>query len=259
MKVERFLDPARVWLLIRNAVVLNRSSLFVIAAAAAGVLLLISLVDAFGPCRPNLHTVLYLNLLFLGGLFLTSRIYRELHDPVLGIAWLLLPASLLEKTLARILLTTAVFIAGSMALYFLLSIVSEGVNTLLFNRRHPLFSPFDTVVLKGALAYTAIQAPFMVGAVYFRKHALSKTVLILLGFSLLLGLGVLVAARLIFWNHATGWDIATLIHRADFHAVWRPLSNVGRMAAFTAKVIFWVVLPLVSWTICYFRLRETER
>lgn len=79
--------------------------------------------------------------------------------------------------MSRILLTTVEFVAGSMLLYLGFSIISEGVNLLLFGRHHLVFLPFDPLVLKGAMSYTALQAPFLLGAVYFRKHALSKTVL----------------------------------------------------------------------------------
>ena len=121
MQAEHFFRPKRVFLLIRNVLVLNRSSIALITAAVASILLLVSLLDALGECRPELHQELYLLVLFSGGILLTSRSFKELHDPVKSLPWLLLPASLLEKTLARILLTTAVLIGGSMLFYFVFS------------------------------------------------------------------------------------------------------------------------------------------
>ncbi len=250
---------SRIYLLVRNAVLLNRSSIAIVAAAAAGVLLLISFVDAFGACRAELHRNLYLVVLFLGGLLLTSRSFKELHDPVKGISWLLVPASLLEKTLAWLLLTTLVFILGSMGFYLAFSVISEGLNMLAFGRRHFLFFPFDPFVLKGALSYTAIQAPFFLGAVYFRKHALSKTILALLTFSLMLGLGVLVVARVLFWGQGIAWDFEAVFAGTDLSEKWAQLANLGKTAAVAAKSLFWAVVPFVCWTTCYFRLKETER
>ncbi|MCG6910580.1 MAG: hypothetical protein LJE94_10715 [Deltaproteobacteria bacterium] len=259
MQAKPDFQPTRVFLLIRNALVLNRSSIAVTTAAVGGVLMLVSLLDVLGQCRPGLHRNLFLLVLFSGGTLVTSRSFKELHDPIKGLPWLLLPASLLEKTLARILLTTVVVIAGSMVFFFFFSLISEGVNTFLFNRRHALFQPFDPLVLKGAMTYTAAQAPFLLGAVYFRKHALSKTTLGMLGFTVLFSLGVYVAARLIFGGHLSGLEFDDLFTGAGYDLEWSALSGLGRAAIITGKVIFWLVLPLVSWTACYFRLKETER
>ena len=151
------------------------------------------------------------------------------------------------------------YVAGSMLLYLAFSVVSEGLNLLLFGRHHTLFFPLDPGVLKAALSYSAIQAPFLLGAVYFRKHALSKTVLCFLALSLLFGLGVLVAVWILFGGRWVGMDFEALFAGTDFSAAWIQLANVGRMAAGIGKVIFWLVIPIVCWTICFFRLKETER
>ena len=259
MQAESVFQLTRVFLLVRNTLVLNRTAIAVTTAAVGSILMLVSLLDALGQCRPGMHQKLFLLVLFLGGILVTSRSFKELHDPVKGLAWLLLPASQLEKTLARILLTTVVLIAGSMLFFFIFSLVSEGVNTLLAGRRHTLFQPFDPLVLKGAMTYTAIQAPFLLGAVYFRKHALSKTILAMLGFSVLFCLAVFVAARILFGEQLSGLEFDDLFTGAGYGVERARLSGLGRAAALAAKVFFWFALPLVSWTTCYFRLKETGR
>ncbi len=259
MSTERTFRPKRIALLIRNAILLSVSSIAIVSAALGGVLLVVSALDAWGSGRPGLHRYLYLFVLFNGGLILTSRSYRELHDPLQGLSWLLLPASLLEKTLARIALTTLVLVAGSMLLYLVFSVVSEGLNLLLFDRRHPLFFPFDPLVLKGVLLYMAIQAPFLLGAVYFRKHALSKTVLSLLGFLLLLALGILLGARLILGSPFGTMNAEALLDAADPGAVWMRLGRIGSAAGIAGKTVLLGVMPLICWATCYFRLKETER
>lgn len=259
MNTLKTIDPRRLYLLTRNLILLKRSSIAIVSAAMAGVLLFISLIDAMGDCHQRMHQNLYLIVLFFGGILMTSRSFKALHDPVRGLFWLLLPASMFEKILTQILSTTIVYVAGSMLLYFIFSMVSEGLNTLLFNCRHLLFNPFDTVVLKGALTYMAIQAPFLVGAAYFRKHALSKTVLSLLGLSSLLGLAVLAAVLIIFGTFGNGFDVDAFSGEMDYGTAWAYLEPVARTAAGMARAILWVVLPGVCWTICYFRLKETER
>lgn len=259
MPVERSFQPKRIYLMLRNALVLNRSSIVVVSASVAGVAILISFLDALGACRPLLHRNLYLVVLISGGLLFTSRSFRSLHDPIQGLSWLLLPASQLEKTIVRILLTTVIYVAGSMLLFVVISMVSEALNQMLLGRHHGLFAPTDPLVLKSALTYIAIQAPFLVGAAYFRKHALSKTILVLIGFSVLLTMGIFAALRIIFGSQWSSTDFERTLDGADLGIAWEQLMQIGCTAAGTAKVLFWVVIPLVSWTICYFRLKETER
>ena len=54
-------------------------------------------------------------------------------------------------------------------------------------------------------------------------------------------------------------DFDRISDGADLGIAWEQLMQIGCTAAGTAKVLFWMVIPLVSWTICYFRLKETER
>jgi len=246
MTVEAYFKPERVYLLVRNAIVLNRSSILVITSALAGVLILISLFDAYGGCRQTFHRNVFLTVFFPGGILLTTRIFKALHDPVKGFSWLLLPASVLEKTLTCILLTTLVYMAGGMMFYLVFSLVSEGLNMLVFHSRHPLFNPFDRLILNSMQTYVSIQAPFLIGAVYFQKHALSKTILALFFSVVIFGIGILLAARIIFGD--------ALSRLMEYNSI--PTFDSSLMNA--VKVFFGFAVPLISWIICYFRHKETE-
>jgi hypothetical protein len=225
-----------------------------ITAALGSILFLLSLFDAYGNCSPMFHRNAYLVIFFPGGIFLTTRAFRELHDPVKGYSWLLLPASSLEKTLSRILLTTLVYYFGSLVIYLLFSLLSEGINMLVLQRCHFMFNPFDLVIIKSMGVYMAVQAPFLTGAVYFKKHTLSKTILFLTFSVLIIGVGILIAIRLIFGEGFFWWNVQDIFYSNevdDFTAVGSGVIN-------TAKVFFWFAVPSVSWIICYFRYRETE-
>jgi hypothetical protein len=263
MKTAQIFKPERVYLLIRNPIVLNRSAILIVSGAFGGILLFISAIDAFGACRPRLHQGLYLGILYVGGFILTSRIFKELHDKIRGPFWLLVPASVLEKTVSRIALTTVVYIAASMLMYFVFSLISEGFNSLLFNRNHPFFNPFDRRILKGVAFYFVLQSPLLVGAIYFRKHALSKTVLAFLGYSFVFFLIFLVATRLIFGSYFGGLipGLESIMDQLEFdHSMmWMGVQRLGRAAMSTWRIILWVIVAPLCWTICYYRLKETER
>lgn len=254
MQNEKAFQPARVYLLIRNTLILNRSSIVTVSAALSVLLFLISLVDAYGNTNLLFHRNLYLAVFFPSGILLTSRIFKGLHNPITGTQWLLLPASILEKTLSRILITTVVYMAGSLIVYFVFSIVSEGINRAVVSRSHDLFNPFDPVVLKSMLTYLTVQSPFLAGAVYFQKHTLSKTILSLFCFLFILGIGTGSAAWIIFGEQLPGFDFQSLFYSIEDN----DFTLFSRRLLLAIKGFLWFGVPMVSWTICYFRLKETE-
>lgn len=254
MQGKESLNPVKVYLLVRNAIVLNRSSILFITAALAGILFFLSLLDTYGNCSPMFHRNAYLAIFFPGGILLATRAFRDLHDPIKGYSWLLLPASSLEKILSRVLLTTLVYSFGSLVIYLLFSLFSEGINMLVLQRCHSMLNPFDPVIIKSMGIYIAVQAPFLTGAVYFKKHALSKTILFLTFSILIIGVGILIAMRIILGEGFSWWNVKEIFYNNevdDFTAVGSGMIN-------TAKILFWFAVPSVSWIICYFRYRETE-
>jgi hypothetical protein len=254
MQGKQFLNPTRVYLLIRNAIVLNRAAILFTSAALAGLLSILSLFDTYGNCAPMFHRNAYMVIFFPVGILLTSRAFRQLHDSITGYSWLLLPASSLEKTLSQILITTLVYSLGSLVIYLLFSLFSEGINMLVLRRCHSMFNPFDSVIITSIGVYMAIQAPFLIGAVYFKKHALRKTILVLTFSVLIIGVVLLIATQIIFGKEFFWLNVKDIFYSdayGDFTAVGLSVIN-------TAKVLFWFAVPLVSWIICYFRCRETE-
>jgi hypothetical protein len=254
MHTEKFIHPKNVYLITRNTLILKRSSILVILAAMGGVLVLLSFLDAYGNLSAHFHRNLYLLIFFTMGLFLTGRTFTELHDPVKGYAWLLLPASNLDKTVSRVLLASVIYWIGSLLFYLLCALVSEGLNTVVLDRRHLLFNPLDPVLLYGALTFFSIQAPFLIGAVYFKKHALSKTVLALFGTLFFLGICIAAATWLILGGQVSGMDVRNLFYSWEHEG----LTPRGQALMVVVKVFFWLVVPAVSWVVCFYRHKETE-
>ena len=255
--------PARCWLLVRNALLLNRSAILIVSAAIGGVSLIISGMDALTACRPGFHQGLYLAILYVGGLIVTSKSFNELHHPQKGTAWLVLPASSLEKFASRWLLSTCICVIGTLIIYFFFSVISEGLNALLFGGRHPLFQPFDGTVMKGIALYFVLQAPFLAGAVTFRKHALSKTLLVFIVYTFIFSFVVILAVRILFSSHFDGMLFSDgFIHRLPevmFGDLSTSTGKIGRIGLWTWRILFWAVAAPVFWTIGYYRLEETER
>ena len=263
MRTQEIFHLRRFYLLIRNGIVLNQSTLLIVSAAVGGILIFLSAIDAFLGYRPRFHQGLYLGVLYVGGLIVTSRIFKDFHDTLKGPAWLLIPASPLEKISSRIALSTVIYVITSMLIYFGLSLLSEGFNWMLLRRHHPLFNPFDAKVLQGVALYFVFQAPLLVGAVYFQKHSLSKTILVLLGYTFVLFVIVGISAWLIFGDYLNGLlpNLEMLIEQigATDDTIFASIGRLGKAALWTWRIIFWAIIPPLCWTICYYRLRETER
>ena len=263
MKTQNVFHPTRFYLLIRNGIVLNKSAILIVSAAVGGVLFFLSALDVFLGYRPGFHQGFYLGVLYVGGLILTNRIFKEFHDTVKGPAWLLIPASLLEKASSRIALSTVIYVITTMLIYFVFSLLSEGFNWLLFRRYHPLFNPFDQLVLHGVALYFVLQAPLLIGAIYFQKHSLSKTILALLGYTFVFFVVVVIAMWLIFGNYFDGVlsSLETLIEQPgiSYESIDANIERLGRVALWIWRIIFWALIPPLCWTICYYRLKETER
>jgi len=263
MRTQDIFHPTRFYLLIRNGIVLNKSTLLIVSAAVGGILLFLSAIDVFLGYRPRFHQGLYLGVLYIGGLIVTSRIFKDFHDTVKGPAWLLIPSSLLEKVSSRIALSTAIYVITTLLIYFGFSLLSEGFNWLLFRRHHPLFNPFDQWVLHGVALYFVLQAPLLVGAIYFQKHSLSKTILALLGFTFVSFVVVGIATWLIFGDYFHGLlpNLETLIEKTGTSddAIIENMGRLGSVALLIWRIIFWALIPPLCWTICYYRLKETER
>lgn len=263
MRTQNRFSPWRFYLLVRNGIVLNKSAILIVSAAAGAILLSFSILDTFAGYRPGFHQWIYLGVLYVGGIIVTSKIFKGLHDTVKGSAWLLIPASLLEKASSRIVLSTVMVVVTTMLVYFGFSLISEGFNWLLFRRHHPLFNPFDPLIIHGVALYFVLQAPFLVGAIYFRKHPLSKTILALLGYTFVFFVAVIFAIWMIFGNYFDGLlpGLEMLFEQTGtaFESITTNIMKLGSVSFWIWRIIFWAVIPLLCWTICYYRLKETER
>jgi len=68
---------------------------------------------------------------------------------------------------------------------------------------------------------------------------------------------------LIFGDYFDGLlpSLETLIEQTGAYddAIIANIEILGRVALWIWRIIFWALIPLLCWTICYYRLRETER
>lgn len=264
--INRF-SLRRFFLLVRNDLYLNQSLFLISAAAVFGSLFIFSGLHMYLYTHmPNsisvpkdFYITAYPLFLFACGAVITAKIFNEVNDEIKGPVWLSLPASMLEKFTSRLFLTTILFIIAMMALFFLTSLISESLNPLMFGPSHSIFNPFNKEALISASKYFIGQSFFLLGAIYFKKNALMKTVLSLAVYDIFLGIIVSSGGRILFretsfvnnFSNPSGILSEIIIKNSMVPQDWNIEKNLY-------YIVFWYLLTIVCWGIAYIRLKEAE-
>jgi len=233
---------------LRNDVMRNYRSVLVVSGTAALVMLLISIAGAArGEVGEGLrfYRIFFFIVLFAWGTTATSGSFSDMHGRSTNLAFLLLPASALEKTLSRLVLHTVGLVAYLLVFTTVLSWGLEGLNLASFGVRRTFFSPFDSLVWTLMPYFVCTQALFFLGAVWFRKVHFVKTV----GVTVAIVLGLCAFALLVSWLlfGAMGW---TTNDGDAFRAFdWVPDA---------ATIAYFYVLPPLCWFVAWLRVTEMQ-
>jgi hypothetical protein len=195
--------------------------------------------------------------LFVSGTLLSSNAYGSLREDTSAGAWLTLPASIFEKFISRLFLTSIGYVLATALIYFIISALSEGINRILFNYSHPLFNPFVTRLWIPMTVYLVVQSVFLTGSIFFRRFAFVKTLLFLLILCLALVLFFMLSLKIIMGGQFGalsdhGLGIAWNMLASDW------LLQVKDTLAQITGTLFWGILAPFCWVVSYFRLREFE-
>jgi hypothetical protein len=178
------LSMQRLAFVLRSDLMRVYRSVLLISGTAALVALVVSLIGAYdGDVGDGVtfYRAFFIATMFAWGTIATSVCFNDLHGRATNTAFLLLPASALEKTLSRLLLYTVGIIAYLLLFTMLLSWVLEGINTVWIGDRRELFSPFDGVGWTLVPHFLVAQALFFLGSAWFRKVQFVKTVATVIG------------------------------------------------------------------------------
>ncbi len=246
--MKQTLSAHRLWFLVRSDFLSGYRVAALFAGTMAGIVFLISLSEGSGISQdPWFHREHFGYMLFIWGIWVTSRAFRPLQDKTLREAYLLLPASSLEKLLARLFAVTAGLVLFLLTFSTILSFVIECFNLLYFGNRRPFFNVLDPEVWHLIGVYIVVQAPFFLGAVWFRRASFLATSLTLVVLCVLLAVVWLVALRIAFGG--MGWDVWNMF---DVLKVWH-FAKGGIL-----QTILLTLLPLALWCIAWLRLKEAQ-
>ncbi len=241
------LSAQRLAAVLRNDLVRLYRSALLISGTVALVALVVSLAGAYDGDvgqTPTFYRVFFIAALFAWGTIATSVCFTDMHGRATNVAFLLLPASALEKTLSRLLIHTVGFTAYLLVLTTVLSWLLEGINVLWIGERREFFLPTDAVAWMLVPHFLVAQALFFLGAAWFRKVHFVKTV----GAVLAIQIGLTAIAAFLGW---------TLGRTACMNANCEQFVMFDWIAD-AAPVAYFYLLPPFCWFVAWLRVTETQ-
>lgn len=233
-----------------------------LAVAAAGVLVIVlSLLVLWQGGGEKFHEVLFPLLFIPGGYVLASRAFSDMHRKETIQHFLLLPAGSVEKTLSRLLFTGPGYIVLAAAGYTVASMLSFLAASLIFPDPIAPFNPLSAEAL-GLYAHMLVtQSFFFLGAAWFRKNQLIKTILMLAAFGFAVSLWGFISVRLVFWDYFSGLfrpDMNLHFDVGDIGALPGYSYRLVKAGELAANIIYWALLAPFCWVLAWMRVKEAE-
>lgn len=251
--MNEHISMQRLWWLLRADFTAGYRLLLMVSGTLAGIILIAALLP-IGDARVSQSYFVswYGAMLLIWGLIASSRAFGELHDKTRNEAYLLIPASPIEKTLARLLPITVGLGVYLLALTCIASLLVAAAFRLFGAETGvELFNPLDPELRRPIAVYLLIQPLYFLGASWFRRRHFIKTTLVVTLASVVLVLFLQPTMRLIF-DLEDGVDAFYLFTRAALH-----YEELGRSFE-TLRIFVAVLLPAACWSIAWLRVRETQ-
>ena len=249
--------------IIKRELLEKKRLLLIYATAVTLILLIQELFDAFIawqtqfilPAAENYSGTFSL-FLFVGGLILTSTIFaQDLFNKSAQHNYLMLPASQLEKFLAKGLITAVGYPVVLALLFGISSVCIELITRMFFGNPIILFNPFSLATLQQIGHYLAIQSVFLLGATYFRKAHFVKTVLAIGLLGIIVGLYTAALMRIAFAPYMEQLRSMQII--VDSSAIQDHQTLFG-VLEWVGSIFYWLIIPLFCWFTAYQRVKEVE-
>ncbi|MBT4287510.1 MAG: hypothetical protein HOD92_09225 [Deltaproteobacteria bacterium] len=248
-KVINFNFKRLVWLIRNDLQVQFKSSLVIIVAITSG-LTLISLLSKLDYRLFSLHNYSFKILLIFGGYLLTASAFKTLHQRNQVGFYLSLPASILEKFISRLLLTSVGYIAGLSLLFFVFSVLAAGLSNLLSDNTLPVFNPLNQENLELMALYLITQSLFLVGAIQFKSMHFIKTVATT-WFTIMI---LIIFTAFILWLI---FDTTLNTQQFDFSRIDINLSSLGSVTTVLEYLFYFGFAPF-CWLMAFLKLRKYE-
>jgi hypothetical protein len=254
----------KIFLLTKRDLLTHYRTILITSVAVAGFVIFASAVSALNRGGETFHLRMYFLLLYLGGFIFSSRAFREAYNSQRSCSYMTLPGSPLENFIERALLTSLGYVLGALGVYSLIALISEGLNRILIGYTHLLLNPVSRTYLIGAAVYLVIQGVFLAGAVFFKKNAFIKTILMVTVLAILLLVVIIITARIITPAYVQG-DTRVKVQVQSLRELAMLLGTseggpffAGRTIWLVLRILFWAVLAPFCWVVSYLKFRRIE-
>jgi len=201
---------------------------------------------------PFTSPILFCIILFIGGMRFTARIFHEIHQPASGMHYLHIPASRLEKFLLNGAITLLLFPIICLLLYYGGTLFGNLVKPIV-----PTFLNYNVIdisslvptqyIRETASQYLFWHALFFLGALSFKKHPTTKTILSFILFVIALGIIQSLLAKIM-------WSVFEVPSTEIL------LKNVFQLVESWSYFddLFHVSMFVFLWIVSYFKLKEKQ-
>lgn len=197
------------------------------------------------PILSDFDTIVFVYT-FLSILF-AARIFKNLQNSQSAIAYMMMPASPAEKTMANFLLVSVIY----PLVCALFSLIALGVDVLFFKFfQDPYTMPQDIGV---SLGFFLLLAIFSFASVYYKKHSFWNVCL----WGVVMVLFILNYKRLFCYIFADNIFSADNIFLADLSMLNKPINHFFDSYPIVSSVVQ-LLLICFFWGMTYLRLKETE-
>lgn len=264
MERNQYFSPRRFYLLLKRDFLTYYRTIIIAASVIGGFVIFASTISAITQNSRNFHPVLYFLLLYIGGFIVSSRAFREIHNSQKSYTYVTLPGSLLEKFSERLISTSIGYVLGTLLVYSIFTVISEGLNQAFFRYTHTFLNPLSRNFWIGSAAYLVIQGVFLAGSLFFKKNSLIKTILMLIVFGIALLIIVIITVRLIIPGYFEGVhpaqrEFQSLRELAEWLGMTETgLKSAGRTIWLIIRLLFWAVLAPLCWIVSYLKFRKIE-
>jgi hypothetical protein len=195
----------------------------------------------------------YLSMFFLGGLIMTSLSFAEFADSRKTHGFLLLPCSTFEKYLSRYFLTSWLYAAGGLLAYSIFIFPAGAVYSLVHAQPFSYSACFKNEHVHYLFYYLLTHPVFFLGALYFKRQAFLKTVVVILALPITLMYFRIILVRILYHG--------SIFLPSHYSFVFYPFFEVfGNFSSIIWSVIQWPfpALPPLLLIVGYIRLKERE-
>lgn len=245
--MNNFFDPIRFGKLLKSDLVLKKSSILIVAMTIIGVLLFYNLISPYNILSVDYHPTGFIFLLFIGGILISSRGFKNLHDKTSNYFYLTLPCSNFEKFLAKLGLTSIIYALALLALYTLFYWALAAISLVFFHHNYFITTLFLASTWKTIWTYIVIQSVFLLGSIYFKTLPLIKTILVTACMGIILFILLTSIMKIFFTGYLIN-GISWNMHLSSAHFITMRIL----------QYVFWILLAPFCWTVTYFRLEEIE-